>query len=205
MRRLPLGIAATAVGALALAAAATLLSRPASPSVHPDGGGPLGSAGEAQQVVNAVPAEGNPVTTFGIPLCITDGNPSVITSVGPWKSVGVFTLLGVRARTFLPTAQDTVIYAVDGYPPSVPDPLQDPVGLKVTNPCGSGPGTPYTELLVGLSAVDGAGGGGWQGIAVGYKSGSRDLTLRITDDLIICGPTTAAWCTSDSAPPTPPN
>jgi hypothetical protein len=196
---------AAALGAIALVASALFLASPAQESDHADGAGPLGSVGEVDQIVDAVPATGNPVTTFGIPLCVTDGKPSKIVSVSAWKAVGQFTLLGTRIRTFVPSGQDKVIYATDGFPPRVPDTLLDPAGVEVSNACGAPVGGPYTELLVGMSAVDGGTGGGWQGVAVHYTSSGRSLVLRITQDLIICGQTTAAWCTGGSPPTPPPN
>lgn len=206
LRRLHLLTVAVAAGAIVLVATAAVFGGPPlSPAAHADGAGPLGSVGEAQQIVDAVPAGGNPVTTFGVPLCVTDSNVAIVDSVGPWRTVGDVRVLGIRARTFMPSGQDSVVYATDGFPPSVADPLVDPVGLAVRTPCPPAPGRAYTELLVGMSAVAGGSGGGWQGLVVGYESSGQHLTLRITDDLIICGAVTAAWCSRGGAPPRPPN
>lgn len=45
-------------------------------------------------------------------------------------------------------------------------------GFAVTPPCTDDPTKPYTELLIGLGAVGGD-GGGWRGVDIGYTVGGR--------------------------------
>lgn len=197
-RSLSLGAAVAALGLIALFA----LSANRGP--HADGEGPLGSLGHRGHSMTAVDPAASPATaawTFGVRLCLATGATSATLKViGPDKTEGAgYEFAGAGIRAFLPTPSNNGIISVDGYPPPasmVPDRLEPVTGYVVTTPCSNRPNDPYTELLIGFNKV-GTDGGGWRGILVTYDSANGPMTLRVDQDLLICGP-----AVSDCTPPT---
>ena len=168
---------------------------------HADGGGPLGAVGVPISQGDAVdPRAGGTEWTWGIPLCVLDPSlPATIRGVAPSKSVGRYRLLGTFVRSWSPTASDTPIIAVPGYPPALPDVLHDPVGFTVTTPCTDDPNAPHTELLVGLG-IDGTDGGGWDGLDVTYSAAGLTRILQADWGLLICGPAIQDRCMGEPFP-----
>lgn len=179
----------------ALTVAACSLGPSPQPQRHADGAGPLGAIGRPGSQGDAVdPRSGGPEWTWGVPLCVLDSSsPPTIQSVTPTKSVGRYRLLGIRVRSWTPTASDTPIIAVAGYPPTLPDELHDPIGFAITTACGDDPLAPHTELLVGLG-IDGTDGGGWEGVDVTYSVGGLTRILQADWGLLICGPVVQDRC-----------
>jgi hypothetical protein len=133
---------------------------------------------------------------MGYPLCLVEGSdPAVIERVTPANVVGSgLHALGALVREFPSGTSDLGIGGVKGYPPVVPDKLRPAVGFAVTHVCVS-TGVPpiYTELLVGVAKPPGSLGGGWDGINVAYRIGSRQYVVTLNYFVFTCGPHAPAW------------
>lgn len=186
-----------AIVALGLAS----LALTASPEHHGDGQGPLASLdgpGSETMAVDPI-ASANPTSwTYGLRLCLASGSdPAVISSIAPTASVGSgYQFLGAGIRQFLPTSDHTPVISLSAWPPpagEVPDALSDTQGYAVTTPCADDPLAPYTELMIGLG-LEGADGGGWQGIDIAYSVAGQHRVVSLDHNLFICGPSVAAHC-----------
>jgi len=161
---------------------------------HADGAGPLASYNElgasGSDAVNPVYTKAG-AWTFGMRLCVAYGSDlPVVDSVSPAHTVGSgFRFLGASVREFDPTPTNSPIISVDYYPPLhsvIPDALHKIRGYAVKTRCSLDPGTPYTELLVGMGLVN-SGGGGWKGVDVHYTVGGTHRILAIDYAVGICG------------------
>jgi hypothetical protein len=196
---LTLGVAALAA-TLGLLSAALLGAFSSSPAFYLDGQGPLASTGNYGHASSeGEPALGPGYTgprTLGFELCMRDsGPPAVIKSVSATQSIGDgYRILGMYARTIDLSTGDEAILSVDGFPPHLPlgsahpDKLYPIAGYKVTARC-SVIGHAYDELLIGLDAAPGQ-GGGWDGISVTYTVAGKTHTVRLPYRFFICGPYT---------------
>lgn len=186
-RRLAAGVALAIPVAIGLAAFAGWSYVP----VHGDGGGSLGSTGEANAwwTFAVAESEQDEPVSFGIPLCARDaGTAPVITRISATRTLGVVpVLLGAAIRTFRPSDDNLPMIGSPGYPPAVPDPLADGVGYAVSTPCASPADDAYTELVIGLQPEPGA-GGGWTGERIEYTVGGQRHALELEYRFLFCGP-----------------
>lgn len=199
---------------VALAAAAIVGVRLAAggAAAEPDGSAALGT-GDApgSSVAYGVDPRRTDATswTFGLPLCLRGAGPVTLRSVTPTRTVGSgFRFLGARVRRFTPGPAHEVLGSVTGFPPpagTVPDPLSPVAGFVVRDACPpAAAGGPYTELLLGFGAA-GPGGGGWDGLTVGYEQAGGSRSVAIAWTFEICGSDAPAACHEEPAPSSVPS
>jgi hypothetical protein len=208
-RLLMLGVAALAA-TLGILSAVLLGAFTSSPAFYLDGQGPLASTGDYGHASSeGFPELGPGYTgprTLGFELCMRDsGPPAVIKSVSATHAIGDgYRIAGVLARHIDLSTGDESILSVDGFPPHLPlgserpDKLLPAAGFTVTARC-SVVGHAYDELLIGLQAAPGQ-GGGWDGISVTYAVAGKTHTVHFPYRFFICGPYTIqrySVCTSD--------
>ena len=201
-------VAVTTLGALVLVRGAATPPSASPVRHHADGKGPLRSTGDPafHGTFGLDPAVGGPAWTIGIYLCIERGTAPAVLDGWPAPTRiagGGLKLLGAYVRRFQPTTADVPIYSANEFPPSVPDSLLPMRGYAVTNGCSTSAGPPleYTELLIGVGEDPAfSGGGGWQGIDIGYESGGARYVVSLGYDIFVCGRyTPAQYCGGPSA------
>jgi hypothetical protein len=164
---------------------------------HLEGDGPLASSGfgPARSGESFFANDPGP-WTMGYSLCLLQGrDPAIIERVTPATVVGGgLRALGALVREFPNNPYDLGIISAPGYPPALPDKLHPAVGFAVTHACVSTGVPPIdTELLVGIAKPPGSAGGGWDGINVAYRIGSRQYVVTLNNFVFTCGPRTPAW------------
>ena len=187
---------------LAIGFAATVIE----PEHHADGNGPLSALPVGTRIGMAVARPPGGRVSFGVGLCLLrPGATATIESVGPTSAVGAgATAIGFLARTFRLGAGHDAVGSVDGFPPPTANPedaFHQAIGFDVSLPCRYGGDAtspiPYTELVIGVQA-DGASGGGWHGIDIGYRFGGRHRTVTVAYDLCFTGSDVTGDCTNGS-------
>lgn len=189
-RQVPRGVVAglgIVVVVAVLAAAFFLLQGPG--GRHADGAGILASSGSPDFHNSwSRDARSTGPVTGAIRLCLERGTaPAVVESIGPDRVVGAgWRYLGASIRVFTPGADHTPIISMDRYPPPLPDELVPASGFNVTTPCGQVGAGPYSELLIGFSPADLA-GGGWDGVDVTYRVAGVEYVLVVRQAFVQCG------------------
>jgi hypothetical protein len=161
------------------------------PALAGDTGAPL-RVGLRGTAVDEVPWETSvswwtrqpePVSTFGVQLCVADGDKVMLTEVAALEPVGRgFRELGVHVRRF--EGGDATGW-VPGRAEELPGRVLPAEGARLARPCGAGAAT--EELLVTLEALDER-GGGWRGVAVDYTAtGGAAHRLEVPAELLMCG------------------
>jgi hypothetical protein len=161
------------------------------PALAGDAGAPL-RVGFRGTAVDEVPwatsvswwtRQPEPVSTFGVQLCVSEGGEVTLTEVAPLEPVGRgFRALGVQVRR-LDGGEATGW--VPGRAEQLPGRIEPAEGARLTRACGAGPAT--EELLITLEALDER-GGGWRGIAVDYTAaGGAAHRLEVPAELLMCG------------------
>jgi hypothetical protein len=161
------------------------------PALAGDPGAPL-RVGLRGTAVDEVPWETSvswwtrqpePVSTFGVQLCVAERGEVTLTEVAALEPVGQgFRDLGVHVRRF---AGDDATGWVPGRATELPGRVVPAEGAELVRPCGAAPAT--EELLVTLEALDER-GGGWRGVAVDYtSSGGTAHRLEVPAELLMCG------------------
>jgi hypothetical protein len=200
-------LAVIAAACALVVVAALVVSSVRGPDRHEEGQGELAVSGEdgTTTISDFARVESGPVT-FGLPLCHLRGETPTLADVSATEAVGSgFRIVGTGVRTFVPAADHTPIFSVDGWPPDptvVRDAISPVAGYTVASACTSGPpdGSPYTELLVAMQRTS-ADGGGWFGFEIGYTVAGRYRVLHSTWRYAICG--TSVPCSGDDASPSP--
>jgi hypothetical protein len=192
LRRLWLiGGVAIALVAAALVVVWFVLDLGGATTYHLDGQGPLGSTGDpkaASAFTFDVDSGPGPWTT-GYLICLEQGSgPAIIESVRPAKTVGNgYRYLGAMVRELDPKTGGGPLIEKGGYPPTVAQPLHSAIGYAVTVPCGADM-TRYTELDLGFARTPGTRGGGWTGINIAYRVGTRQYVVTLGYTVYVCGP-----------------
>jgi hypothetical protein len=124
-----------------------------------------------------------PVSTFGVQLCVAGGGEVTVVEVAALEPVGQgFRDLGVHVRRF---GEGDATGWEPGRAQDLPGRGVPAEGAQLTQPCGAAPAT--EELLVTLEATDER-GGGWRGVAVDYTAaGGTAHRLEVPAELLMCG------------------
>ena len=130
--------------------------------------------------------------SYGMPLCLEGGNSSAtLRDVTPTESVGSgFEFVDAFIHEYAPTSGETGIISVDGFPPDIPGTLVPIDGYVLDTECTQ---ERTVELIVGLRMTS-SDGGGWRGANLSYTLGDDDYTLKIHNEMLICGDSVAEFC-----------